>query len=424
MFGNCLHRETLPHRAASLAALMFTRMDAHADFRGLSDALCRRLSDPDWESWTEAELERWAARAFAHQFGSCAPYRAFCERRGVTPDTVTSWTDVPAVPATAFKHFDFVSEGQPEPSGDPTPATTFRTSGTTRGRERRGRHHVPVLDLYRASLAEPFRRALLPEIAAGARREDDPSALFVSLVPSPDDVPDSSLSFMVGAAAERFAGRVFWLVDASGSWRTDELGGLREALEVAGNRDAPVLLLGTALSFVHLLEGGAAGRVEAATAVADALSGLPGTVRVMETGGFKGTRRTFSRAELYAGIESLTGISGDRIVNEYGMTELLSQLYEPVLDEGIAVRGLHAAPPWLRVRALHPSSLEPVPEGEEGILAFFDLANLGSVCHVLTEDVGSLEDGRVRLRGRAKGAEPRGCSRAMDDLMSATAESR
>ncbi len=101
------------------------------------------------------------------------------------------------------------------------------------------------------------------------------------------------------------------------------------------------------------------------------------------------------------------------------MTELLSQLYEPVLSEGAAAAGAHVLPPWLRARALDPVTLDELAPGEEGLLAFFDLANAGSVCHVLTEDVGAVVDGRVRLRGRVAGAEPRGCSRAMDELMSA-----
>jgi hypothetical protein len=109
----------------------------------------------------------------------------------------------------------------------------------------------------------------------------------------------------------------------------------------------------------------------------------------------------------------------ERIVNEYGMTELLSQLWEPVLTEGGSASGWHVPPPWLRVRALDPATLRPLPDGDDGVLAFFDLANLGSVSHVLTEDIGCVREGRVRLRGRAPGAEPRGCSRAMDELMSA-----
>ena len=106
------------------------------------------------------------------------------------------------------------------------------------------------------------------------------------------------------------------------------------------------------------------------------------------------------------------------------MTELQSQLYTPVLSEPGHDRGAHVLPPWMRVRALDPSTLEEVEEGAEGLLAFFDLANAGSVCHVLTEDVGSVTSGRVRLAGRVTGAEPRGCSRAMDDLMAASEASR
>jgi hypothetical protein len=168
-----------------------------------------------------------------------------------------------------------------------------------------------------------------------------------------------------------------------------------------------VVVLGTALALVHMLD-----------AIGERRSPpLPEGSRVMETGGFKGATRDVSREELRRRISAVTGVPAGRIVNEYGMTELLSQLYEPVLEEGLAAAGVHVPPPWLRVRALDAVTLEPVPEGHEGILAFFDLANVGSVCHVLTQDVGSVVDGRVRLRGRSPGAEPRGCSRAMDELM-------
>jgi hypothetical protein len=124
---------------------------------------------------------------------------------------------------------------------------------------------------------------------------------------------------------------------------------------------------------------------------------------------------------LHDGIVDVFGIAPQAVINEYGMTELLSQLYEPVFTEGLSAAGGHVSPPWLAVRALDPTTLREAPEGEPGILCFFDLANLGSVSHILTEDVGVVRDGRVYLRGRTKGAEPRGCSRAMDDLMSAAA---
>jgi hypothetical protein len=139
----------------------------------------------------------------------------------------------------------------------------------------------------------------------------------------------------------------------------------------------------------------------------------------MDTGGFKGLERELTRDELHTRLESVTGIPHSMMIGEYGMTELLSQLYEPVLDSGAQAFDTYVPAPWLRVRALDPVTLADVPEGTTGLLAFFDLANAGSVCHVLTEDLGSVSRGRVRLHGRAPGAEPRGCSVAMDELMSA-----
>jgi hypothetical protein len=340
-------------------------------------------------AWTDSLFESWALTAFRRQFSVCAPYGAFCRLRGATPESVTTWEDVPPVPAAAFKHFDLIS------IVDGTPDRVFRTSGTTQGASQRGRHLVPRAGLYRASLIGPFREALLPE---------GQKLVFVSLIPPPDESPDSSLSFMVGAAADVLATETHWLVDGKGEWHATA----EETLaSLAGG--GPVLLLGTALAFAHLIEK------------SPLHTALPEGSRIMETGGFKGARRSISRASLYEGISRATDVPVDRIVNEYGMTELLSQLYEPVLAEGPSATGLHRPPPWLRVRALDPTTLAPLPEGETGILAFFDLANLGSVSHVLTEDVGVIEGGSVRLRGRTLGAEPRGCSRAMDDLMSATA---
>jgi len=71
----------------------------------------------------------------------------------------------------------------------------------------------------------------------------------------------------------------------------------------------------------------------------------------------------------------------------------------------------------LRARAVDPTTLEPVPDGEPGILCHVDLANALSVVAVQTEDVGVMEGRRFRLLGRAAGAEPRGCALALADLL-------
>jgi len=338
----------------------------------------------------EGEFEELALRVFAHQYHSCGTYRRFCDGRNVRPETVDSWEDVPAVPARAFRHVELLSGPRPVDA-------TFLTSGTTGGGGSRGRHAVPRMSLYRASLRPNFRGHLLPE--------GEPLPLL-SLVPSPETVPESSLSAMIGDVAVVFCDRTWWLTGPRTGTDVDAF--LEAAHEVVAE-DRAALVVGTAFAFVHLLD---------ALARAGRRTRFPEGTRVMETGGFKGRSRSVSREDLYAGIEERLGVPPARVVNEYGMTELLSQLYEPVLCEGQASRGRHVPPPWLRVRALDPATLEPLPPGRAGLLAFFDLANAGSVAHVLTEDVGSVAHDGVRLRGRAPGAEPRGCSMAMEELMS------
>ncbi|MGH7337447.1 MAG: hypothetical protein ACREI7_07715, partial [Myxococcota bacterium] len=97
-----------------------------------------------------------------------------------------------------------------------------------------------------------------------------------------------------------------------------------------------------------------------------------------------------------------------------GRTELTSQSYTETLLGGDA--RLFVLPPWLGVRALHPETLAELPCGETGLLAFLDLANIGSVVHVLTEDLGSVEAGGFRLAGRAPEEELRGSTYLVEEL--------
>ncbi|HSG49336.1 MAG TPA: hypothetical protein VLA43_16055, partial [Longimicrobiales bacterium] len=178
--------------------------------RGVDSPLAR-------EAFTDLALG-----VFAVQFRGNPTYQAFCVARGVTPDTVTRWEDVPPVPATAFKHVDLVVG----PAQDVK--TVFRTSGTTRGGDGRGRHLVPRPSLYRASL--------LPNLGANLVPDDEPLPVL-SLIPSPADAPASSLSAMMGVAAERWGDPVRWLAHPDTGPDVDAF--LAAAAEVvAGGRGA------------------------------------------------------------------------------------------------------------------------------------------------------------------------------------------
>ena len=180
----------------------------------------------------------------------------------------------------------------------------------------------------------------------------------------------------------------------------------------ADGRGAPLVLAGPGFGVRH-----GRGRVKERAGAFD----WPRGSLIMETGGFKGRSRVLDRPEFYASLSEAHGVPLEGILNEYGMTELLSQFYDgPVAaTSGVPLEARrHVPPPWVRTRVLDPNTLSALPIGEPGLLCHYDLANAGSVMAVLTEDVGvAVEDG-FRLLGRAQGGEPRGCSLAMDDLLS------
>jgi hypothetical protein len=127
----------------------------------------------------------------------------------------------------------------------------------------------------------------------------------------------------------------------------------------------------------------------------------------MVTGGFKGrTHRLEGEALLSAARRALAPA---RIVLEYGMTELSSQLWA-------APGTTYAPPPWLRAVAVDPISGAPLPAGARGQLRFYDLCNLDGALGVETLDEGTVDAaGAVELHGRLAGAPPRGCSLTVEE---------
>ncbi len=343
-------------------------------------------------------FNRLALRIHAVQRASNSVLRRFWE--GSPGGEPSVWHEIPPVPVTAFREVPIVC-GAPE--------VVLRTSGTTGGRGRRGEHHVPSLEVYRAAARGNYRRHLLGGVE---------SVRMVSLIPDPGVVGDSSLARMAGFIADEpeVAGAVWAFDPGSGV----DVGAVRRAADGI----VPVLLLTTAFALVHLLEALGPRRMP-----------LPPGSRIMETGGFKGRVAEVDRSTLYARVERVLDVVPSNVVNEYGMTELLSQAYDGVAGRcqgaqapahpggphtASSHRRPHRFPPWVRTRALDPATLSPLPPGQPGLLSHFDLANAGSVCHILTEDFGSTTgDGGIELAGRAPGASLRGCSLVAESFLRA-----
>ena len=146
----------------------------------------------------------------------------------------------------------------------------------------------------------------------------------------------------------------------------------------------------------------------------------------MDTGGAKGQSIPLRPSQVVEQAQALLGLDSALVINEYGMTEMCSQLYDvtsfnsrnsPSSDQAAERRKL--GPPWLGVAAVDPATLSRVADGHPGLLRFFDLANVGSVSAILTGDLGVIRNGAVRVLGRAEDGEARGCALGIEQFAAA-----
>jgi hypothetical protein len=320
----------------------------------------------------EEKFESLALAIFHHQRKENPVYGKYCEYLG-TAERIGTWKEIPAIPQLAFKRSDIRSFPVGETKAE------FRTSGTTG--EGYGKHFFPSLRLYEAAVLRGWAYFRLPQ-----RR-------LILLMQHPEDSPFSSLSYMGGILTsfqhDRFA------ITKNGEFELDRL------REQFARRAEAVTLFGTALAFLNLLD----------LARDQPLQLPPGSV-VIETGGFKGSGRETGKSALYQELSFHFGVPIDSIWNEYGMTELSSQFYSHGIGRS------HLAPPWLRFQVINPETNAEATPGQVGLLRIVDLANLWSALAILTQDLAIAQsDGGFLLLGRDPAALPRGCSRAMDELL-------
>ena len=259
-------------------------------------------------------FDRLALELFALQFKHNAAYRRLCEGRGARPDTVAHWTEIPAAPTSAFKEFELSCLPLAERM------TVFHSSGTTGQQPSRHYHNAGSLVLYETSLLQWFyAHCQLPTA----------DCQLVILTPPPAEAPHSSLVHMfetirheVGQGGSAFVGKAA----KDGAWILDAEAAL-ERLRTTSGAGQPLLLLGTAFSFVHLLDhlGDRHLHLE-----------LPPGSCALETGGYKGRSRSLPKATLHALISQRLGISAGHIVCEYGMSELSSQAYDLAIGTSLA----------------------------------------------------------------------------------------
>ncbi len=332
-----------------------------------------------------AAFDALALELFDLQFKHNPAYQALCRARRLTTENIAGWSQIPCAPTGAFKELELSSIPPDERTA------VFHSSGTTKQKPSQHFHSAESLALYEASLWSWFQ----------IRFEREVEWLF--LAPRPGTVPHSSLVHMFETIRRNYElpqSTFVGSLAADGSWVLD-FDVVLKRLEAACAAQKPVTLLGTAFSFVHLLDHLAEKNVRLQ---------LPKGSRVMETGGYKNRSRTLPKAELHSLITEWLGVPRENILCEYGMSELSSQAYErEVRSAECGVRNFHF-PLWARVQIISPETGSEVADGETGLIRIFDLANVFSVMAIQTEDLGIRRGENFELVGRAQFAESRGCS--------------
>src|SRR6266851_2321669 len=337
------------------------------------EKVLRFIHSPEREAFEGVALE-----VFRHQFASVTAYRKYCLELGVSMSAVRSIDDIPAVSNAAFKHAGLSDESIELPKE----ALTFLTSGTTQGRERRGRHVVPRPEIYRASAIAHLRTMLFPDYRELSRK-----------------------LAMIGWCITEF-GSGTSLVAAS-SEGVDTASAINFLSDAEARRE-PVCIMGTTAAFAAIVSAACERGIKFR---------LSNGTRLMDTGGAKGQAMPMQATDIVRHAGETFGIAPAMVINEYGMTELCSQLYDATAfncaDVPDSAERFKIAPPWLRVSVRDPVTQRRVADGEVGLLTFFDLANVGSVSAVMTEDLGIVEGGRVRVIGRSAMGAARGCALAI-----------
>jgi hypothetical protein len=342
----------------------------------------RALLDAGLEA-DAVSFETLAPELFAHQYAHNDAYREFCDAKGVTPSTLRDWRGIPAFPTDAFKA-GIVTSFPPEQA-----VMAQLTSGTSANR--RGQIFRDALGLELVLEANRAMTAgyLFPDFAQGQR------CRILILAPSPQMAPSMGMAIGMEATRQHFGSpESCFLLDRGGI----DVKALLRALEQSVKSGEPVAMIGSTSAFVFFLN---------ACRDKGWSFELPAGSRIGDGGGYRGRFGEMSRDDYYALVEACLGIPSSHCVNVLGMAESATNFFEDSLRR--AVLGLPEAvrqrpdAPWTRTVAVSSETLEPLPDGEIGLLRHVDLVNLPTVLAVQTDNLGyTTGEGGFQIVGRAK----------------------
>ena len=231
---------------------------------------------------------------------------------------------------------------------------------------------------------------LFPDFEEGKR------CRILILAPSPQLAPSMGMAIGMDQTRTHFGTEdSIFLLGKSGI----DVKNLLKALRESESSGIPVALIGATAAYVYFFQSCRRKKIK---------FHLPPGSRICDGGGYRGRFGVVTRDDYYAMVKEILDIPENHCVNVLGEAETATNLFDDTLRRHI--KGLpprertRPVPPWSRVLAMNIDDLSPLPDGEVGLLAHWDLANVPTVLAVITDNLGyTSENGTgCEIVGRAK----------------------
>lgn len=337
-----------------------------------------------------------ALKIFKYQYNNSKRYKRFCDSHNKTPSNITSFKQIPPVPASAFKKFKIT------PLTDNEIGKTYKTSGTTSGIS--GEVHLDnnALKVSKASILTNAKNFLFPDL------KENEKIQIMLLVPPITLAPNMIMANGMDTIKNKFGNsKSKYYITKEG---LDGKAFVKD-LKTAEANKTPVALIGGSFGFVNFFDFCLKNRTK---------FNLTKGSRMMDAGGYKGRSREISSIEYLNELKKYFNISKEYRINLLGMTELNSQFYDNSLKNNLLNRKATTSkenPPWTNTEVVSIDTLQPLEAPKtKGLLVHTDLANLTTPIRILAEDVGFRTQTGFIMTRRTKGAELRGCGIKMEEV--------
>ena len=331
------------------------------------------------------QFNDYALEVFGFQYKHNEVYRSFVDAHKVDPESVGTWEDIPLVYNDVFKN-ELVSSF-PLEEAIMISITGGTTSLSQRGSILRDEWGKKLVFTANRVMTQTY---LFPDF------DEDARCRILILAPSPQVAPSMGMAIGMEQTMKTFGTPdSMFLLKRSGI----DVKKLVKALRESEESGIPVALIGATSAYIYFFQACQRDKITFK---------LPAGSRICDGGGYRGRFGVVSRDDYYAMVEEILDVSPDHCVNTLGQAEVGTNLFDDTLYR--FVRGLEPrkrsrpAPPWVRVRALSVDDLTPLPDGEVGLLAHWDLVNTSSILGLVTDNLGYTSNGGTccEIVGRAK----------------------